>query len=81
MQCEAEPMRHEPCGLLRNTDAASNLAAAHTVLAVHQQPQRGKPLIQTKRGILKNGPSLGGELALRMPSRALPSPLRLKEAN
>jgi hypothetical protein len=73
MQREAQPMRHEPRRLLRDADAARNLARADAVLAVHEQPKRSEPLVEAERGILENRSGLQRELGHRMLLVALPA--------
>jgi hypothetical protein len=76
LQCEAKPMQHEPSGLLSNSDSLADFVAGDSVLAVNQHPQSGKPLIQTKRGIFKDGAKFYGELLVAL--FALPAFLSLE---
>jgi hypothetical protein len=66
-------MEHEPCRLLRDADVPRNLARADTVLAVDEQPERGQPLVQAERRILKDRPGLQRELWAGMLHVALPA--------
>lgn len=65
----AEPLKHEPCRLLRNSDRAVNLHAGHTVLAVNKHPERRHPLVHANRGILKNSVHFDGELLVTSPAK------------
>lgn len=65
-------MRHEPCRLLRNTKVTGNLTAANPVLTIDDEPERGQPLIEAERRILKDGAGLQGELGLQVVAIALP---------
>ena len=40
---------HEPCGLLSDAEITRSLARTDAVLAVHNEPQRSKPLVQSER--------------------------------
>ena len=65
-------MSHEPGGLLRDAEITGDLVGADAVLAVHDQPQGGEPLLQGDGAVLEDGPDLGRELLLAGP--ALPEP-------
>src|SRR5258708_805800 len=54
-------MRHEPSGLLSDSNVTPDFATADTVLACYQHPRRSQPLVQTHRRILKHGPGFQGE--------------------
>ena len=43
----ADAMIEKPCGLLSDPQIASDFARTDSVLAVHDEPQRSKPLIET----------------------------------
>jgi hypothetical protein len=66
----ADAVKHEPCGLLSYTEGASYFAGTNAVLAIAEHPESAHPLIQTKRGILKNSSHFERELLLT--SRAKP---------
>jgi hypothetical protein len=72
---ETDTLKHEPCGLLRDPDSATNFIRAYAVLAVGDHPDRHQPLIQAKRRVLENGSNLNRELSALM--RALTLPLLL----
>ncbi len=48
-------MQHEPCSLLSYAQVPGNLVTGNPILAVRNQPERRKPLVQANRRILKNG--------------------------
>ena len=60
----ANPVKHEPCRLLRDAKSAVNLVAGDSVLTVADHPDCRHPLVETHRGILENRPHLDGELLL-----------------
>ena len=72
MQGESQTVCHDPHRLLRDAEIAGDFAGANPVLAVHNQPQRGQPLVEAERRVLENRPGLQGELCLRMLAVALP---------
>ena len=54
--------------------------AAHAILAVDDHPHRKEPLVESKRGVFKNGAGLARELTRAVLATALPAVvLRLKE--
>lgn len=66
-------VEHEPCGFLGDAEGAGNLARIHdsasypsrshhtdAVLGAGNDPYNGKPLVQSKRGILKDGSNIHG---------------------
>src|SRR6266496_467509 len=54
----AEPMKHEPRGLLRDAEIASELRAGDAFLVAGDQPNRDKPLPQRELGIGEDRPDL-----------------------
>src|SRR5438128_2132945 len=66
LHCKANPLQHEPRGLLAHLDVTCNLVTAHTVLAISQHPRRGEPFVQRNRTILIDCSDLDRELAFRM---------------
>lgn len=78
---EADAVKHEPRGLLCDAQRAVNFPRANSVLAIGNHPHHRQPLIQTKRGILKDGPGLNAELRLRVPRLALPQTARRDVSN
>jgi hypothetical protein len=69
---EANPLQHEPRGLLGHADRAADLVGADAVLRVHQHPRDREPLVEADRRILEDGPDLHGELALALAASAPP---------
>lgn len=78
---EPHAVKHEPRRFLGDAERPANLVTANSVLSVRDEPNARKPFIQTKRGIFKDRSDLNRELALRMPSAALPTELILEKAN
>lgn len=76
---KADSVEHEPCGLLSDAKSAGHFVGTDTVLAVSNHPNSDEPLVQRKRGILKDSPDLHGELPLSMDALALPLALILEE--
>jgi|ERR1017187_6180929 hypothetical protein len=76
---KANPVKHEPCGLLGYADCPVKLPRANPIPVAANHPHCRKPLVQTERGILENGPDLDGELALGVLVAALPSKLVFQE--
>ena len=72
LHCKANPMEHEPCGLLSDTKRPVKLPGANPITVAANHPHRREPLVQAKRGILKDGANLDGELGQRMTGLALP---------
>ena len=72
LHCLANPMQHEPSGLLGYSQCAVNLVRTNTVLAIAEHPYSGKPFLQTERRIFKNGSYFDGELSSGMHTLALP---------
>ena len=58
-----------------------NLPRANPIFAIHNQPHRGKPFIQTYRRIFKNSSSLESELWRRMLLSAMPTIVFFEEQN
>src|SRR5271166_3284583 len=58
----ADAMQHEPCRVLADTKRLSQLITADPVLAVRDHPESGHPLIESERGILKDGADFYREL-------------------
>jgi hypothetical protein len=76
-----DAVKHKPRGLLSHAQRPRDLATANTILSIQDQPHCRKPLIQTNRGIFKNGSDFNRELALGVMDAALPSKLIFEEAN
>ncbi len=46
--------------------ARPDFVGTHSIIAVHQHPERDKPLVERDRGILKDGAQLYGELLVAL---------------
>jgi len=55
-------MEHKPSGFLSHADGAMQFIAGDSILAIREQPNRGKPLVKTDRRILKDCACLEREL-------------------
>lgn len=58
----AEPLKHEPCRLLRDAQRAVNLHTGNTILAIDHHPETRHPSIKSKRRVLKDRTDLQREL-------------------
>lgn len=58
----AEPLEHEPGGLLRDADLRVKLDAADALAGRDKQIHRVEPLVQRYFGSLENGPGANGEI-------------------
>jgi hypothetical protein len=72
LHCKPDSVIHEPSCFLGDTKRPVHLVAADSVLAVGDHPDRGEPLPQIDRAILKDRSDLCRELAARMPLFAFP---------
>lgn len=72
LQRKPNPMEHVPCTLLSDSERAVNLPRANAILHIGLHPDCGKPLVQTERGILHDGPDFHGKLGLEVTALALP---------
>ena len=79
LHSESDAMEHEPCGLLSDAESAAHFIRANAVLAIRNHPNGDKPLVQTNRRILKDGPDLDRELPMMVDGLALPLVLILEE--
>ncbi len=64
MQGKTNAVHHEPCGLLSDSESASDFVGTDSVLGVHDEPNGNHPLVHAERGILKDSSNLDGELFL-----------------
>jgi hypothetical protein len=78
---KANPVQHEPRGFLSDAKSSVQLPRRNAVLTVGDQPRGGKPLIESKRRILKHSSDLHTELRFRMPGLALPHTARRNEGH
>ena len=69
---KANPMQHEPSGLLCDLQTAMHFIRADTVFATGDQPHCREPLLKLDRGIFKNCPGLQRELYVVVFAVALP---------
>jgi hypothetical protein len=74
---KADTAKHEPRGLLGHTQSPSDFVGADAVLGIGEKPNSGKPLIQSKRRVLKDRPHLDRELLTA--DAALPDTPSLEE--
>jgi hypothetical protein len=68
-------MRHEPCGLLRNLQVASEFITADSVFAIDNEPCGRQPLVESDGRIFKDRASLQGELCVIVFAVAFPHAL------
>ena len=73
LQRIAKAVSHEPSGLLGHSEIAGQFAGTDAVLAVHYEPEGGKPLVQTDGGILKYCPGLQRKCRALVLGVALPN--------
>lgn len=69
----ANPVQHEPRRLLSDTERPSKFVGRDAVLAVGDEPNSRKPLVEPERGILEDSSDLERELllaALALPNLA-----------
>jgi hypothetical protein len=78
---QPNPVEHEPCGLLADSQAAMNLPRRDTVLGVGNEPHCRQPLIQADGRILEDGSDLDGKLTARMMGSALPAEMLGEETH
>ena len=71
LHSKANPMEHEPRGLLGDLDGAVEFPRGNPIPVAGNHPHGRKPLVQAERRILKNRAELDGELRLRVPGLAL----------
>jgi hypothetical protein len=69
---KADAVEHKPCGLLGNAKRPVKFPRGNAVAVAGDHPHGREPLVQTERGILKDGPNLDGELGQRVTGAALP---------
>src|SRR5216684_3806745 len=77
----ANPMEHEPRGLLSDMEIARDFIATDSVLAIDYQPHRDQPLVKRERTILEDRADLDRELATVMGLAAFPQAARGQEAH
>src|SRR5262249_37075283 len=67
-----ETSEHEPRGLLSDAKRTRQLVTRNAVLAVHEEPERGQPLLKSDSGVFEDGADLERELPAGMFGVALP---------
>lgn len=77
LQSESQPLKHEPCRLLRDAERPVNLHTGNAVPAINQHPKCRHPLVKAQRRIFKDRAYLHRELFLAR--FAEPYPARLNE--
>jgi hypothetical protein len=70
---EADTLKHEPRGLLRDANRAVQFPGRDAILAVGDHPDGREPLVESERRVLKDRPGLQRELPVRVPGLALPT--------
>lgn len=65
---KSDPVHHVPSGLLRYAEGAADFMGTNAVLRASDQPETGKPLVERKRGILKDRPLLNAEMLVALPA-------------
>jgi hypothetical protein len=75
----ANAVKHEPSGLLGQSEVARDFVAAHTILAVGNKPHSREPLAQRDRRFIEDRTDFNGELFPAFRSAALPNSARLEE--
>lgn len=78
---KANPVKHEPCGFLSDTQSAGNLIGTDAILPIGNHPNGDKPLIQRQSRILKDSPDFDAELFPGMLAFALPHAASRDKAN
>src|SRR5262249_52566425 len=70
---KANPLKHEPCGLLCHSKRSVEFPGANAILAVQEHPDGGKPLLKGNRRVLEDCASLQRERGADVPGIALPN--------
>src|ERR1017187_999205 len=78
---QANPVQHEPRGLLGDAKRPMQFPRTDAVLGSGNHPHSREPLVQPEWGVFKDGAELYGELGLGVAGSALEHPPRLDEAN
>ena len=74
---QSNSVKHEPSGLLCDTESARKLARANAVLGINDHPSSGQPLFQSQRTIFKDRSNFDAKLFFA--ALAVPNPARLHE--
>src|SRR5262249_1695814 len=62
LHSQSDSVKHEPSGLLSNTERPRKLARANTVLSIDDHPSCREPFVESQRAILKDRSDLDGKL-------------------
>src|SRR5262249_45712747 len=81
MHGESDPVHHEPCALLGDSQSAVNLVRANPIFASGQHPDGSEPFVQADRGILKDASNFDTELLFGVLVLALPDSASRDKAN
>ena len=73
----ADSVEHEPCRRLRDAEISSDFVGTDSVLAVTDEPHRGKPFVQLNGAILENRTDFNRELLAT--GKARPHQARLEK--
>ena len=63
-QSKTQPLHHEPCRLLGDSESPRDFATAHAVLAIDQHPKSSHPLVEAKGRVFKDRSQFERELFL-----------------
>jgi hypothetical protein len=77
LHCASNPVKHEPCRLLSDSERPPYLATGHAIPSVDNHPEGRHPLVHAKRRILEDRADFDRELFVT--STAEPEPPRLDE--
>src|SRR5260370_345471 len=80
-QRETDSVVHKPCRFLSDADGLMDFIGTNPVLAIHNLPHRGQPLVQTERRVLKDRTGFQSELRRVMFLAAMPAVVFLQEQN
>lgn len=75
----ANPMEHEPCGLLSQAEVSRDLVTADAILAVRHEPHGREPLTQWNRRLIEYSADFDRKLFPAFRRAALPNPTSLEE--
>ena len=66
-------MIHKPRTFLSDAECSATLVGTYSVLAIHNEPHRYEPLVQSDRTVLENRAVLNRKLPFRMLALAFPA--------
>ena len=78
---KANPVKHEPRGLLCDAERPPDFVRTDSVFAIRNEPNCDEPLVESERRILTDSPDLGRELPLGMLRLAFPQATSRDESN